>query len=479
MVGLLDLSNELLLLILNDTKQEELENFTSVCKHIRSLGNGALKKHYEMKGMYFTILLGTFDEAEGYIFYHSIYLLRDILSNENVADYLRRVVISNCPDAENGSNHDRHWISIETKSTIASAIKRCPYIDDEIPNCLDLRYREKLQEAIFSGQQDTMVALLAALLPNLRAFEMENFKDMGDFLQQMVSNISYVHSKSGNGRRVSSEEHKRFEKPDTRGFPAGALGKLSHVHINRHQLNVDGRREFATLRSFAELPSIRSLVGENVAGINRGLPRLDCGFRLTNLDFKFSNIRTECFDNLLPTIPALEHFRYETRVNSKWYPGSFEPRTIIQILLRAQVDSLKTLHLFISGGPNEDAYLKDNYIQSLCPFCQLKSICVDNFLFAENHEMNGQLLPLEDCVVSIPEYLPRTTESLMLRGRLPKKVAMAMLQDIPRMRQRRLPQSSEIMNFRDLRFDKDVKASFEEMGIQLRVGTRSEYCCDY
>lgn len=386
MIQLLDLANELLLAIIDEVRVEDIEAFTMSNKRIHSLSQHVLEKHRAMKKKYsvFQLNSGTLKTLDVSLKVHPLVWIRKIILNETVASYHTHLYIEY-------RSADQAFIftglNSEIIKRIYSKLEQCQYIQ-----------RKDLKEwklDIFSEFHsfDTALALLLTLLPNLQSIFFDYSSQWTHRTTCMLAWIS-----------------KANQTDQTRPH---ALSRLISLDPTLDTYRWAFTKPLDFYLPFTGLPSVRSVSGDRVNGhYNRyfGVPSMPHGFEdaegvlktfksgITTIKFTNRKISSSGFEDLLCRIGALQDFEYEY---TGYELGGFEPRKIVNSLLRNAGHSLVRLHL-TDENPINSPDRWDNgervphgkiFIGSLREFQVLKTITVNNAMLVEknlNTETGGK-----------------------------------------------------------------------------------------
>lgn len=248
MVGFNNLPNELVVQIIRLALPEDLESFTSTCKLVRELARNSLNEHRAFKRKYrdwITSPGSTQDCLYG--------LLRAILRNPRIARYVETLEVhellmewmSEPEDTEAISDDDdpdpaeyRHTgvMTVNEEAKFRNVIQECIYVPGD-----DF---ELWWDALDSGEDDPILALLVTLLPNLKRLDIQLDTTSADLFFETIRRISAASSTSNTS------------------IP---LSRLSEVAVRTTEL-LDRRPyiDVGCLWPFFALPSVRSVTGERV-----------------------------------------------------------------------------------------------------------------------------------------------------------------------------------------------------------------------
>lgn len=166
MPALLELPNEILDQIIDDTIPETVEAFSESCMQIRSLAKSRRDQHIDNLGSYCPVWK-----------YSPLELLRDILQKPYLSRYPQKLIMGTW-------QHDRSYElthSEELKTQIVKALIECW--------CVPSEEIEGWATEICHGDYDAGTALLLALLPNVQYLDID-LSCFGQRVKHMVFSIA-------------------------------------------------------------------------------------------------------------------------------------------------------------------------------------------------------------------------------------------------------------------------------------------------
>lgn len=419
MCQLLDLPNELLLDVISVVRVDDIEAFTSCNKRLRALSHDVLQEHREMKMKYSTIRCTSMPASQGVMDVRlpvfPVVWLYEIILNKTVASYPTRLIIHDISNYRNdptrGHGITTNYLSYDkldarignVDDQLRLKLEQCPYIQAkdmdtwmQDPPWIDF---------------DTALALLLSLLPNLQSIFTGGIRFYIPRTEYMLARIAeankrHNHDSNPLSRLVSVD---RFEQPSN---------EWAHKKIHFYL-------------SFTDFPSIRRIGGRGVDGRtdwtafamshnyppSQGKSRNDS--KITDIKFSFSNISSDCFENLFGRISALQSFEYEYHAASIDGFGEFELCRIVASLLANASHSLVHLDLTIVTRYLDDRwkmiYLHGQiFIGSFREFQVLKTIRANNTMFIERVASPG-LIGKKICKTHrLVDLLPKSIEDLQL-----------------------------------------------------------------
>ena len=171
-------------------------------------------------------------------------------------------------------------ITDEFKLLINAKLRQCPYIAiDELQNW---------EQDISRWDTDAALALLLSLLPNLQSIHFFLYRENTDRLKCVIDSIVQA----------------------TRASPGGlhALGKLSKLEIDDSHFG-NGENIVHVVRSFAELPSMRSFHGYYLEDNPDASQLLSSASSITDINIEYLSINSKFLETLLGCVRSLENFR--------------------------------------------------------------------------------------------------------------------------------------------------------------------------
>lgn len=287
-----DLSDQLLLLIIEHLSPDDLEAFSCTGQRIRALSSARLTRHRTLKAKYSAVVLT--DSVEGGVT-HPIKLLYEIWRDHVVAQYVKYVTFV-CEDAYSARDFtfdasrvdDGTWDIITRLNGAENLLRESSYFsnhEDHLQRCL---------HGILAGRESAAFALLLVSLPNLVRLR---FSRPG-WDKTLLSSILMSMTASDPG--------------------SGVLSKLSTVEC--YHSDTEGEDPIEALAIFALAPSIRTLKGitidgnaeafSSIPGWHTAVSRLEC------VELTAGGIEKETLRPLLLPMRGLKEFRYCHDCNS-------------------------------------------------------------------------------------------------------------------------------------------------------------------
>ena len=298
MPNLLNFANEILYQIIAATSPHDIESLAASCRIIHTLAESKIKRHHELKRKYTELAFrdcGYGDTVPGV---HPIYLLRDVLHDETIAQY--PTIIRSTPlihdryewlnnDLDIGELKGVREVAVRCKSEIVNAIYQCCFI--QVPE------REAWSVQIMQGNGEAIFGLLLTLLPHLTSIEI--VQRLEGLFMKMFKRI------------VELQQPPHMHA-------AQALTKLTRInttpYYSEEDMDVLPANEFDYLSQYMLLPSMRTITGSHftidVGGDDqifqwRHNPGIS-DVREINIDR--STVDGESITNLLRGVRALERF---------------------------------------------------------------------------------------------------------------------------------------------------------------------------
>ena len=357
MAKFLELPQEILDQIIDDTIPESVEAFSRSCTYINRLAKSRLEHHIADVESYCDIQI-TDRRTNDLLRRHQaspLELLEDILQKPYLLRYPQQLWLGG------GSMNDgrpRPTDSDEFRNQIVRALIDCWYVpSDEV---------QKWATQICLGDYDAGTALLLALLPNLQCFVIESTSIQTDYIRRMLFFIAEApYDLRFAGRRL-------------------ALSKLVKVELSGRGLARGGEEEIEILARLSTIPSVNILRCERIkcseiSSTNWNLHMYHSG--VTTIEFHYCLVHPNVVDQLLGGTQALKKFY-------SWTFGGLnttEDRSkIFQVLRQRAKHTLEELDLTWNNSTNEKFNLAS--IDDLRDFQKLKKLRVRYDAVMTEHE---------------------------------------------------------------------------------------------
>ncbi|MCJ1459161.1 hypothetical protein MMC28_009538 [Mycoblastus sanguinarius] len=319
MAVLLDLPNEILIQIIDDTIPDDIENFSQCCDRIANLAEETLEQHDDDKRNFDGPIIS---EHGNEPHYSPLDFLKTIIRNPQLALYPKRLWLGDGDDDYYNTHHDDPDgrdtdIEDEMKDGIRKLLVDCPYIPHQ-----DIeRWASKIRGKCYHAG----TALLLALLPNLRSISLYDSFYLGDYLREMLDNITEA-------------SHDPYPRQGSL-----ALSKLRRVRVKVGNTYDDNREEqveflaqLAALLSAKTFRCDRLLCGDTVVDRPHPLIRGE----VTEIIFSDSLIYPASLVSILQHVKNLRKFTYHLggRSNPEWFP--LEVCTILEEIANDTLEEL-------------------------------------------------------------------------------------------------------------------------------------------
>ena len=362
----LELPQEILDQIIDDTIPESVEVFSKSCTYINKLAKTRLEHHITDVESYCDIQI-TDRRTNDLLRRHQaspLELLEDILQKPYVVRYPQRLWLGN------GCKNDgrpRPTDSDDFRNQIVRVLIDCWYVpSDEV---------QEWATRICLGDYDTGTALLLALLPNLQCFFIESTSIKQDYIGRMLFFIAEAsYDPRFTGRCL-------------------ALSKLVKVELSGRGLGIEGEEEIEILAQLSTIPSVNILRCENIkcseiSSTGWNLDRYNSG--VTIVEFHSCLVHPDVVDQLLGGMQALKRFYSWT------FEGlnTTEDRSrIFQVLRQHAKYTLEELDLTWNSSTNEIFNLASS--DDLRDFQKLKKLRVGyNPIMTEHEDGTFPQVPL-------------------------------------------------------------------------------------
>lgn len=377
MPKLLDLPNELLDQIIDDTIPEGIEAFAESSMHIYSLAQDRVDQHLDCLSPYCQIELSNHRDA-GPSKFSPLELLKNIFQTPYLVRYPQQLTL----DQLDNYKTKEFSRSDEFKTQVIKALVECRYVpSNEIENWAT---------EICRGNYDAGTALLLTLLPNVRCLIIHGDSFIGYHVRHMV-------------RCIVEASH---DPQLTTRCPA--LSRLAKVHLMGS--NFGGcEQSIGILAHLSALPSMNVLQCERVSCRRTEIPnwdqhRYDGG--VTKIELLDSYMHPDNLSRLLQGVRTLRRFEYEAHAR---YCETWSPFEICQILQHHSKDTLEELDLTWHNSKDALALPYSDGLRGLHVLKKLR-IRHDSIMSASE---NGTV-----CAAPLTSILPSSLEELRLVGRL-------------------------------------------------------------
>ena len=353
----LELPQEILDQVIDDTIPESVETFSKSCTYINRLAKSRLEYHIADVESYCDIQI-TDRRSKDLLRRHQaspLELLKDVLQKPFLVRYPQRLWLG-CGAKYDGSR--RPTDSDEFRNQIVRALIDCWYVPPD-----------KVQEwatQICLGDYDAGTALLLALLPNLQCFVIESTSIQTNYIRHMLFFIAEAsYDPRFTGRCL-------------------ALSKLVKLELSAYNLPSEGEEEMEILASLSTIPSVKILRCERIrcseiSSTGWNLSKYNSG--VTTVEFHGGVVHPDVMDQLLGGTQALKRFYFWT------FDGlnTTEDRSkIFQVLRQHAKHTLEELDLTWNSSTNEIFNLAS--IDHLRDFQKLKKLRVRYDAIMTEHE---------------------------------------------------------------------------------------------
>ena len=383
-----DLATEIVIMIVERVRTEDIVSFALTSKAIYSLAERTIQDHREKSQRY-----KSYDCRE--VFSSVSKLLDEMLIYPDTAFYIRCLTIDS-------------WLA-EWEPIGSTELLHAPYPPDKMLRLKDAALKlappaeqESWIAGIEKGEKDPIIAMLLMLLTNVRSL-----------------NIEWIGSSSKN----FMETLQRISR--TPGTPA--LSKLKTIRFNREDLDSD-THPWRAIGMFATLPAMESITVEHIHVYES---TTDDEYRLqpyssdvTSLVLQDCYINATVLDGLLGGFKALRKFTSTDGL------GAVEPSFLRSVLLINAKTSLVSLQLRLSGAGKTS-------MGSLRDFTVLKHLDTDLILLVG--PLGSRRKRLADMLPSSIEHIhlygynpdsPQTIETLLTKAAKDKREHLPILKEL-------------------------------------------------
>lgn len=344
MPALLDLSNELLFKIIDQIHPDDVPHFSLTCKDIHHVAKEAVELHLEREETYEDVVLDGCHRHKDND--HPVDFIKELCMDWRIGQYVKTLTVNCCappvnpdwfPEEEDKEDTRKYEVEKRDDNIITRAVmpaimgsikEKAPEWTLSSPTFFGV---EGLCSEAEDGDRSAMLALLLwVFLPNLEAIRLSRYTWDITFLKHAIESMS----------AQGLQQNSRASTPFT---------NLKRVYLCGSR-GASWGENFEAFRWFAELPSMRKLDGDYVAGILR--PEEEWKIpphtsKVTHLRLIKSVVISECLEHLLLGIKSLESFAYEHNLEMTGGIG-VEAHKILTALLRHAKHSLRKLRLY--GG---------------------------------------------------------------------------------------------------------------------------------
>ncbi len=483
----LDLPVELQLQIFSEVDLDDIEQFTLCCKATHRHSEERLAEQYARKRSFHTIAIGhidnqAWDEDKQIRGVHPLVVLRHIVADPQARYYTKTLIIGNIKcyspnllgDQEEAELDEFDVRDAATQLKTNSQLFKTALEMSQIV-CLNSDTETRLEE-ILSGDMLAAARLLIPTFPNL-----EKLRLMDDYLDWSGTQLR---------KTVEAILLRARSAPDLTGIkPFSKLTEVGMIGTKQ-----DFGADYDVLRGFMDLPSLKSIRGQFVDGADHYTlyePPWKSS-NVTNFDFRQSSIEAATFKRTLCATKGLKSLIYDFRPCS--YAGTklWEPRQTVEALKAHAKQTLSHLELtaltvaYPGTDHSMDYYIDfgqgEPFIGSLSTFEVLETMRLETMMLYKEikcdicslrkiHPMlrprcPGHLVEPERLV----DILPVSARRLRLVGGLSREDATAMLEDLPALKDQRLPNLSRIF-FEDIQrsdVDEIVIIECEDAGVKMK-----------
>ncbi|KAL8952231.1 MAG: hypothetical protein Q9222_001845 [Ikaeria aurantiellina] len=450
MPSLVDLPNELLYRIISAIDPEDIEALTLSCKTIHDLA----KQDYARFKRYGHLKFGYLEDDSGpdiggvlQDFEDAKLLLLTMLGKPHLARW--PIVIEAGSKDEDDDETCKPWDGDEDlQARLKHRVDQCEFVSQGLKGELAHSLCQMFSE-------NAAVCLLIPVFSNLTSLALHSWSRDGDhMLEHVVQNIAEAN------RNAASSGHKKA---------LTKLVKFYMTHTN-HKFGED----FEYYRSFALLPSLRSMEGFKIDG-DRGF-EWPTGFppqcsTVTTIKIGYSAVTAQAFEGLFSGIAALKHFTYE-HGGCTVGDAPYQPVGIIDALRKFACHSLETMDIeglhgealgtLLEDESTDDEATEDEDLSSKTVVASYKApTCGDD---PNDGRYNSGKLYLMNRVVDI---LPPTTIGFTLDQLMDNKHTRDLLAGLAKQKEAKLPKLRRLTVECEDPFDEEMKNDLQSAGIKL------------
>lgn len=204
MPALLDLSNELLLKIIDQIHPDDIPNFSLTCKDIHHVAKDAVKVHLDREETYKDVVLDGCPRHEDYD--HPLEFIKEMCMDWRIGEYVKNLRIECCsppvigrdniPEEEYEEDLRKYEKELREDNVMSQTTMQViqPYVEEKAverkftyPTRIDM---ELLCSEAASGKRMEMIALLLLFIPNLKSLELIKCSPFTTHLKEMIFTIS-------------------------------------------------------------------------------------------------------------------------------------------------------------------------------------------------------------------------------------------------------------------------------------------------
>lgn len=414
MASFSDLSNELVLEIINHVLPDDLESFTSTCKTIWIMAKEKLRIHRHLKQRYSRLRCSYGSDSLSDI-------LDDVIVDYRTVFYIKELTVdlwySAWHDPEDSDMEDWDTKDLHLPYPEHQMVRMRQAASELVPQA---HSREWIQE-IEKGDQGPVFGLLLLLLPNLSTLRIKRFGYTDERLFETLERVAAMRGTE---------------------LPLSKLKKIELLHADRYEFE-----DLYPVIQFAALPSVNSISGRihcfgQSNGVYQSLPPRSSN--VEELVFISSSITPEIIFDFLEGFKALRIFTYHSGHldDENAGRGTVDPFWIRAALLAHARTSLESLTLCSHT-------MKRRYMGNIRSFENLNTLVTDLQMLL--HE--GQL----DDRASLADALPAKLETLKLHyfehggeDKIPAlilKLVEMKIRRVPRLRELKVVTRKGIGNF--------------------------------
>ena len=452
---------ELLKQIMRYLLPDDVDNFSDACETFRTITSKVLPRHEELKTNYSRVACGF---VGGYMLYHPLVLVREILEDSEIVWYVKTMVIG---FGENRITrhkiYEEAWwtayqISVDYKDGIIQLVHAClgPYLWEE--------ERESWIGKILSCSEQTVVVLLTSIFPCLGEICFNGCYHPNGKLHKLA-------------RRIAEETHSNPR----------ASHALSNVeYIKEEGNNALELRQMLFLKSLPWLPSTRRYGGRYLLQQEAYVSPIKSS--ITSLDFSDCLISVPALRTIFESTAKLEeftykhHWAYEGRGFDhdvicwwkRWQPAKiilslvkFASHSLVKLDLTrngmTETQCAREAHMHMEGADEDDGIeeeeeevwafssdmigkgydLPKTFIDSLRMFQVLKNIRVQSEAFVEGHVENGAR---GRTVHPLVDILPASAEHVVLAlPQLCGEDSCRLIKGLPELKAERVPKLKSVI----------------------------------
>lgn len=440
MPALLDLANEILFQIIEETRPDDIESFTLSCKKIRTLGAKALMQHRQDLDRYISPVLGVWNNNTGRDVNPYAYL-SDILLKPRRALYVNYLLVHNrgftLTEAREEALTKKILLKVDELCGLFFRGDGCPYIKGDDNS----KWVDKLRR----GDTNAAACLFLTLLPRLETLCITDYSDEG--YADMIYEIS-----------------KANQSPQ-RTIPGPlALHKLETIQINDIRITDQSDVKFGVYEICMTLPSLRKLEGQHInSSFDKWPSKEEFPFEsdVTEIVFHNSAISFEGFSRLFKKTKDLQCFTYGF-VRMVGMVGHYDAIGLKKALEKHTAHSLTHLDLSFHGLSLDDNI---RFIGSLRHLHKLKHLRVQGSMFTrwtKDLENSPRVV-----IVDLLQFLPASLKTLVLLPQPTDPKVEYTFENLRKNRKEYLPKLMRITCERNFPFVDGLANECARVGIEL------------